>query len=348
MRTSHPIRALALAATLALAALPATAGALRTVPPPIEGPGCRYLEKGPPGPRGNVLLIERGESVGVRREGEAVEVVHRGGLGSVIDCEGRQATVHDIDRIVYRPTNGGHQLTIDESGGLLAPGATPEPGGDEIEVYADFPRAHGYISSGVRVQGTSGPDWMRIGRLRGDRTGIDLDVSHDGAHPDVDVFSHAVSRGHYTLDGRAGEDRLSSSGRGPELLGPLPEGSDVLRGGAGDDLLLGGPRKDVIRGEAGADRIYGRGGEDRIDPGPGADRVHGGRGADLITALAAVEEDGIGDLVYGGPGDDSIAVVNGNPDRVECGGGRRDQLQVDALDVWNHATCEKVHGPGAP
>ena len=336
----------ALALLAAVVAIPGAAGAAQA-PPPSEGPGCRYLAKAPPGPRGNVLLIDRGESVGVRRAGEAIEVVHRGGLGSVIACAGPPATVSSIDRIVYRPASGGHQLTIDESGGLLAPGATPEPGGDEIEIYADFPRAHGYIPSGVRVQGTPGPDWMRIGRLSGDRTGIDLDVGHDGAHPDVDVFAHAVSRGHYTLDGRDGDDRLSSAGDGPELLGPLPEGADVLRGGDGRDLILGGPRRDVIRGEGGEDRIYGRGGDDSIDSGPGADRVVAGAGDDTVLARA-VAGDEVGDLISGGPGDDSISVVNGVRDRVECGAGRRDQLRVDTLDVWDRASCEKVHGPGAP
>lgn len=334
---------IASAALLSCAFLPgAVAAAASEQPLPPE---CRYVEAGPPGASGNELLIERNESLGVRRQGDSIDIFKRSGLGSEIPCEGRQATIDSIDRIVYRPPGGGHELVVDESGGRLAPGATPEPGGDEIEIFSDFPRAHGYIHSGVRVLGSPGPDRMRIGSLGHDRTGINLDVGHDGSHPDADVISSAVSPGHYTLDGRAGDDRLGSSGRGPEFSGPLPEGSVVLRGGEGNDLIFGGRRVDIIRGEHGDDVIYGRGGDDRIDPGPGADRVFAAAGADAISSAAAGDRDGAPDFYSGGSGDDSIRALNDNPDRIVCGAGI-DNLWIDPIDEWSSATCEKPHGPG--
>jgi hypothetical protein len=229
------IAALAVIAALATAAAP-TASAT-----PPEAPGCRYVVAAPPGVSGNFLLIERGESVGLRRVGEGVGVFKLHGAGPEVECEGRAATVHDIDKILFRPPGAAHQLTIEESAGPLAPGATPEPGGDEIEIYARFPkRRPGPISLNfprVRVVGTDGPEQLRIGRVGRDRTGINLDAAADGAHPDADVIAYSVSPARYILEGLGGNDRLDSSGTAPEFDGPLPEGSVTLAGGPGDDSI---------------------------------------------------------------------------------------------------------------
>jgi hypothetical protein len=96
-----------------------------------------------------LLLIDRNiGGVGLRREGSVIVVYSPyTEKESLLDCEGPEATVHNIDRIVYRPPGGGdppriaHRLEIDLRGGVFYPGASPDgaPGGREIEIFADFP-----------------------------------------------------------------------------------------------------------------------------------------------------------------------------------------------------------------
>jgi hypothetical protein len=338
------IAALGVTAALAIALAP-TASAT-----PPEAPGCRYVVAAPPGVGGNYLLIERGESVGLRRVGEGIGVFKLHGAGSQVECEGRAATVHDIDKILFRPPGAAHQLTIEESAGPLAPGATPEPGGDEIKIYARFPKRRPGPNSlnvpRVRVIGTDGPEQRRIGGVGRDRTGINLDPAADGAHPDADVIAYSVSPAHYILDGLGGNDRLDASGTGAEFDGPLPEGNVTLDGGPGDDLILGGPQRDIVRGGPGDDRIYTRGGNDVIDPGLGVDHAYAGPGDDQISTRGEIEPTGF-DLYSGGPGDDSIQAIDGERERILCGPGL-DHVGVDELDEWQSPECERAHGPGAP
>jgi RTX calcium-binding nonapeptide repeat (4 copies) len=346
-RTSAARRLLAAFAVLAAVA---TAAAPTASAAPLEAPDCRYVVAAPPGVGGNYLLIERNESLGLRRVGEEVGVFKLHGAGPRVECEGRPATVDDIDRILFRPPGAGHQLTIEESAGPFAPGATPEPGGDEIEIYARFPKRHPspdhLTFPSVRVIGTAGPDQMRIGRVGRDRTGINLDPAADGAHPDADVIAYSVSPAHYTLDALQGNDRLDSSGTAPEFDGPLPEGSVTLDGGPGDDLILGGPRRDIVRAGPGDDTIYTRGGDDVIDPGTGVDHAYAGPGDDRISTGGGREEGGF-DLYSGEAGDDSIEAVDNERERILCGPGF-DHVAVDELDEWQSPECERAHGPGAP
>ena len=96
---------------------------------PLLG-GCRYVQAGPSGPPGNLLLIDRNVGgVGLRREGSAIVAYSPyTEKDALLDCEGPDATVHNIDRIVYRPPGGGnppriaHKLEIDLRGGVFRPG----------------------------------------------------------------------------------------------------------------------------------------------------------------------------------------------------------------------------------
>ena len=348
--TRHGSAARRLVAALGVAAVLATAAAPTASATPTDAPGCRYVVAAPAGVSGNYLLIERGESVGLRRVGEEVGVFRLHGAGRQVECEGRAATVHDIDKVLFRPPGAAHQLTIEESAGPFAPGATPEPGGDEIEIYARFPKRRLGPNSlnfpTVRVVGTDGPEELRIGRVGRDRTGIDLDAATDGAHPDADVIAYSVSPAHYILEGLGGNDRLDSSGTGAEFDGPLPEGSVTLDGGPGDDLILGGPQRDIVRAGPGDDTIYTRGGDDTIDPGLGVDHAYAGPGDDSISTRGEREEGGF-DLYSGGPGDDSIEAFDDEREQIVCGTGF-DHVGVDELDEWSSPECERAHGPGAP
>ena len=330
------------------------AGAAAETPPyepPPSPPGCRYLNAGPAGPRGNVLLIDTGlNHIVLRREGVKVLVAFaHDDEEPVLDCEGPQAMVRNVDRIVFLPPGGphiAHRLTIDESGGLLQPGASPEPGGDEIEVVARFPKEPPHKWSSIFVAGTAGADRIRIGGLRHGRSGVNLDVARDGAHPDVDLYVAAARRAHFQLEGGLGDDRLGGSGRGSEFIGPMPQGSLSLHGEVGNDRLIGGPQRDHVRGQAGEDLIYGRAGNDDLTGDEGDDRLFGGEGEDRL-ATGSEEEGPFHDLLSGGPGRDNLHSIDENRDKVLCGPGP-DQAYVDRIDNWSRATCEKQHGPDFP
>ncbi len=319
--------------------------------PPLLPPGCRYVPARPAGVRGNRLLIDNGfNHITLRREGEAILVVFpHDDEESVLNCEGPQATVRNVDRIVYLPPeieHVSHRLTVDETEGILQPGASPEPGGDEIEIVARFPKEPGNKRSSIFIFGTSGNDRIRIGGLRHGRTGVNLDVARDGAHPDVDMYVSAARRGHFQLEGGPGDDRLAASGRGSEFIGPMPQGSLSLRGEEGDDLLIGGPQHDRIRGQEGEDLIYGRAGSDDLTGDEGDDRLYGGGGDDRL-ATGSEEGGPFYDFLSGGPGRDALHSIDENRDKILCGPDP-DQAYVDQIDDWSRANCEKQHGPDFP
>ncbi len=335
----------------ALLLLTSVAAAAEPESGPELDPGCRYLPAGPPGARGNVLLIDRDVShIVLRRQGDALLVVYSHPRGEpVIPCEGREATVRNIDRIVYLPPqvpHVAHRLTVDESGGLLQPGASPEPGGDEIEIAARFPEEPGNKWSSIFVAATDRADRVRIGGLPHGRTGVNLDVVRDGAHPDVDVYVSAARRAHFQLNGGLGNDRLAASGRGSEFAGPMPQGSLSLRGEEGDDLLIGGPQREHVRGQEGEDVIYGRAGDDDLTGDQGDDRLYGGAGDDQLDT-GSDEEEPFHDFLSGGSGHDALHSIDRNRDEVLCGAGP-DQAYVDQVDDWSRSTCEKQHGPDFP
>ncbi len=313
-------------------------------PKPIPEPRCRHLDLGEPGPRGDQLLIDHSMDVYLSREGPDIVILNRNsGRLSPISCEGGSATVDSIDRIVYRPVKGAHQLNIDGSGGRFAPGAAPEPGADEIEIAIDFPPTKPHRLSSIRILATPGGDAIGIGAIRGERTGVDLDADGHRPHADADVIVSASSPTKFQIVGGEGDDTISSAGVGGLFIGPLPARNLVLRGGGGADLLLGGLRRELMDGGAGDDVLYGRGGADSLTGGEGGDRGFGGPGDDRLATGGG----GAFDYLSGGSGKDAIGALDGDGDRVRCGDGV-DNVWLDPVDAWRDAGCEKLHGPGFP
>jgi Ca2+-binding RTX toxin-like protein len=74
-----------------------------------------------------------------------------------------------------------------------------------------------------------------------------------------------------------------------------------VTGGAGPDTFLGGPGDDRLRGAGGDDFLRGGRGNDRLLGGPGRDRLEGGEGDDRLFGGR-----GLGDALFGGPGDDVL------------------------------------------
>lgn len=305
-----------LMASLAAAAAVASAGAEASPEgPPDEPSSCANLEAGPPGPSGNQLLLVGNRHGTLRRVGDEIVFTELRSADEV-PCVGPPATVHSIDRIVYRGSAYGRILEIDQSGGTFGPGATPERGGDEIEIEVEFPEV---IPERVKdslwaVAGEGGR--VRIGALGGGRIGLDLEPGPGDPRPDADVFVRSQSPAYFRLIGSDGPDLLDGSGSGRAFSGPLPLKGMEFSGGDGDDVLLGGSHRDILRG------------------GYGEDVIRGGRGSDRVTG------DDDSDRLYGGTGRDQMDAHDLSRDVVVCGRGR-DYLRVDARDDWDHPSCER-------
>lgn len=333
--------------------VPLVVEARASVEPPFPSGDCRYLQAGPPGAAGNRLFIDDNYGgVGLRREGDEIVVFSPySEEDHVLACDGPQATVYNIDRIVYAPPGGGdppriaHQLKVDLSGGIFQPGAGRDHsrGGGEIEIFADFPRQPHDRWSSIFVKGSDLDDWMRIGALSRGRTGVNLDLRRDHGIYDADLIVSAAEDAHFSLRGEGGNDRIGATGRGAEFEGPIRQRGLEIRGGDQRDLIYAGPERDVIDGGRGGDTIYGEEGRDRLLGGEGNDRLFGGAGDDEIAA-GSDELNSFYDFLSGGRGRDALHAIDRNRDTVQCGPGP-DHAYIDVIDEWSRSTCEKQHGP---
>jgi hypothetical protein len=150
-----------------------------------------------------------------------------------------------------------------------------------------------------------------------------------------------------TLDGGDGDDDLSSE-----------ETADTLLGGAGDDKLSAGKGADVLHGGDGSDLLRDDDGQtpasDLLDGGPGIDKLDAYRDGDpavappvniLLDGLATLTAtDANGDVVDGGPGDDTLSGGFGNDTLV--GGPGRDTIAGDRPARCNELHCDFMDGYG--
>lgn len=113
------------------------------------------------------------------------------------------------------------------------------------------------------------------------------------------------------LSGAGGHDTLSGRGGNDRLVGDI-----VVFGNVGNDILKGGPGRDKLDGGPGHDNLYGGDDEDNIVDTNGPLTGHS---ADV-------------DQVFGGPGEDTIDVLDGDALDVVCSGGSKDHVSSDAGD----------------
>lgn len=264
------------------------------------------------------------------------------------------ATILLTDTIVVNGSTGAENVTIDLSGGQLAPGVLVEGSGlSEIEVIVDLSTG---VLDRVTVTGSTAGDVVTLGA-----SGLNLN-----ADDDVDVSLANVELG--TMTGSDGADMLSGAGDavtgGPTSLlltmsGDSGDdtiaggqgddtitggtGSNVLSGGAGDDTITGGQGDDSLAGEDGGDTLTGGLGNDVFDEGPdtnGTDTMAGGGGNDTVTYSArsagvlvtldgvfddgqAGESDNVGtdiENAFGGAGD-NVMIGSGSANDLTGGGG---------------------------
>lgn len=132
--------------------------------------------------------------------------------------------------------------------------------------------------------------------------------------------------------GDAGDDTGSGGDGNDRVDGGL--GIDILTGGIGDDTVLGGAGNDKLSGDSGADKVDGGAGRDKLSGGTGNDILTGGTGNDTISGGQGKNR------LSGGAGNDILNSVNGKPEIVSCGSGRRDVARVDKRDRVRG--CERV------
>ncbi|SHE54165.1 Ca2+-binding protein, RTX toxin-related [Loktanella atrilutea] len=149
--------------------------------------------------------------------------------------------------------------------------------------------------------------------------------------------------GHDVATGGKGNDTIDASGDGATSTGaangsrPAADYQNVLAGGAGDDTITGGDGDDIITGDDDSRASAKTGeafnaaadGHDVIYGGKGNDEIHTGSWADGEQGLSNTQTGMVGDVAYGGDGDDIVLGASGDDklygdagnDRMNGGGG---------------------------
>jgi hypothetical protein len=229
----------------------------------------------------------------------------------LIPCAGGTPTNENINHVSVIQSPGAEfgSVTIDESAGPFAPGATPEgDGSSEIEFGLNLP---GRLSA-VGIKGTVGSEAFQIGTLPSSAPGVNLNAQEDGASPDIDV--EAPGTRDFEVDAEGGDDSVTGMG-GPGFAGPLRTGFVFAEGGTGNDFLQSGPRGAALGGDEGRDILVGSPHEDLLEGGSGRDKMFGGHGSDRMYA------------------------ADRKKDLVICGAGKRDYVVDDLIDRSLH--CER-------
>lgn len=329
----------------------------QSVPPAFD---CRYVEAGAPGPEGNVLQVEAqvfSSSAVLYRDGARIRLFNAFGafdadeFSEDVPCSGPTATVTNVDAIQVvgeegfapppvvidqsgRPiSDRGELVTPGGAGGPLAPGATPEGRGSEIEVSI-VSRGGPKDGGQLYFVGGAQDDFVTVGSRKGARPKalLNLNSRADRSRPDVDVTGPITI---VVLVGNRGDDRFDGTGqaglfgklRGTKLVMNAGPGDDVLLGNQGRNRLVGGEGDDLLRAGRGDDGQNNESGSEGLYDGPGNDRLFGGAGDDQ---LGSESPRGTGsDLIFGGSGADTFHQTDRARDRINCGRGIEYTVQYD-------------------
>jgi RTX calcium-binding nonapeptide repeat (4 copies) len=212
----------------------------------------------------------------ITRSGQYI-VVRNGDNGAISYCSSANgvATVTNTDKVIVDGNATSLDgFVIDEVGGELGPGWTPEADGkSEVEVVfrnANVSNPH------LHVYGTSGKDGIRFSGRNQVMLGWDSDV-------DAQVINKADNSPittRFGAIGRAGDDWLSADGGSSSSLPPTSMPA-MLMGDEGHDTVEGSKSTggDMLYGYEDNDTIYAYGG--------GQDFVYGGAGADTAVVDAS-------------------------------------------------------------
>ncbi|HEX8105362.1 MAG TPA: hypothetical protein VF533_22290 [Solirubrobacteraceae bacterium] len=253
-----------LAALLAAAALPASAGAHSCSYNSMSH--ALYINVSSPSPS---------EWAGVKRSANRLVVTGNDGSGSApapVACTGIAATVTNTDAIHFNAGSFG-EARIDLSGGPLAPGFTDEQDGSS-EIEADVRQGEW-----ITIEGAEASDQLRAGSLGEDDY---LNLNAGEAVSDADV---KFDRLHLDLVTNGGDDVVDA--RGGAGTGDAYRASPYVDAGAGNDVVTGhvhahgGPGNDDLT----APDVHGDGGDDSLTvlDAAGPNVISGGSGTDTYT-----------------------------------------------------------------
>ena len=284
--------------------------------PPVQTESCVY----DPVTRSVTATIAQGSQATLKVVGGQLH------FGLVPIACGTATTTNTVSISIAGMTGSNETLTLDQRGGIFAPGAESEHNIPEIEIATVL----GDATDTVVVYATEGPDMHAAGQF-GFATNTDGDVDWTFSPAALRLEVHMLGGDDY-FNGRG------QNGAGLHFLGPIVatggEGSEsLLRGSSDPDVLDGGPGNDNIRGEESADVIDGGPGDDTIGAGDGDDIVTGGPGLDSFA---------------GSGGNDVFNAQDDEADTQFSGGAGTDTAYVDTGLDAKPVAVENVIGDGPP
>jgi hypothetical protein len=220
----------------------------------------------------------------------------------------------------------------------LALGASPAAGATEVRLLEEIDEPRFFEAANIAISAERARNSIRVGfdrprqafvirdRVRVQAPGCKR-LSRSAVRCDVDYEEVYVDSG-------GGDDRVKIRSAVPATAGISGGvGNDVLIGGRDDDEIEGGRGDDDLRGNAGQDDLDG----DAFSVGKGDDVLRGGKGGDSVGGF---DEAG-SDVFLGGAGNDNLDAKDGRRDaRLDCGPGRADSVDLDAVDP-RARSCEQ-------
>jgi Ca2+-binding RTX toxin-like protein len=184
--------------------------------------------------------------------------------------------LNDVERIDFIAKGGADQIVVHDLTGTDVNDIRLDLG-----VVPPITAGDGQADS-VVLEGTNGNDAVTVATVMGHTlvTGLAAKVM---------IFNAEAQTDEVTVRGLGGDDSLQGATlavTGPLLTLDGGAGNDRLSGSAGDDVLLGGDGNDTALGQAGDDLIDGGAGDDSIAAGAGDDILNGGDGTDSIDGGA--------------------------------------------------------------
>lgn len=147
-----------------------------------------------------------------------------------------------------------------------------------------------------------------------------------------DDIAKVADWGRMTVDGGAGDDRVSADGTIAHVTGD--GGADLLIASSDSTTTVdGGPGPDTLYASGPGDQITGDDGKDTIISNTAGPRVDGGDGADTIITVHTVPQGGTWGYLNGGNGNDVIVAELADPLRQIAGGTYDGGAGNDVIDV---------------
>jgi Ca2+-binding RTX toxin-like protein len=268
MHHTRTIRRLALGAVLAGVAatgLPSLAQAASTCT--YDG-GSKVMTVHDDGVGGPLWLTRVGQFLAIEENGQTICSGGTAGFATVTNTN----KINVIGKSSAQGIFGGY--IVDQSQGVLGPGATPESDGNsEIEISIRQTLANPAL---LMVVGNQQSQTVRVGGNAAATVMLGADADNDITlvRDDLGNAANAV-----IVTGGDGADTLT--GRGGVGVSSLPPSRApvTLRGGAGVDTVVGGNGADELDGGSGDDQLFSAGG--------GIHGLLGGAGFDRATTDAA-------------------------------------------------------------